>query len=592
MIDLNSKSDVTRLFSAINAARDACRPFCRNRTDAIKEYVGSQYSDKGSEYPVIVNLMNQGAEAYTIALAANCPRVRVVTEFPQLLPFAHRFQVGLNNFIQEVHLEETLSQIVLDAFFSIGIAKVYQKESGWVQLEEDFWVDPGRPYVGRISLDDFFLDMSSGDLRRCKFMGDDYRVSWQKVQNLARLGIYDSEVVDQLSPSNRYGDPYTSERTQEITSGSMFDQDEYEQRLWLRDVWLSDLNQVATFARDRETPPLLVRPSDYEGGPYHVLGLADVPDNVMPSAPAQNLRHLHDLYNDLMAKMDAQARRHKVILAYSPAAAEDVERIHQTEDGGSVKVRHPNDMKTVEFGGIVPTNALFATGVMQLFDRMGGNLEASLGLGPQAETLGQEQLIHGQISRKEGRLIGRVNRFTSEVLQHVGHLMWHDMALQIPAQEEVVPGSGIMVDNSWDEEAREGDFWQYNFRIEPYSMAYQPPAQKAQKLQMVMPMVLQVLQARAAGAPIDVEYTIDFMAEALDLPELRHVYSELFAASPQQPSGETPQVAAPAPPREYIRRNVSMGGTPQARTEKLQDAMARIASVGTRGTGQSQGTTA
>lgn len=570
MIDLANERDIGRLFSAIRASDDAIRPFRVNRRKAIEDYVGSRYTPNGARFVTMVNLINQAADAYTVALAANCPRVRVTTPFKELRPFATKYQVALNNFLKEMHVEETFGQLVLDAFFCVGVAKVYQKDFAYVELEGDVWCDPGRPYVARVSIDDFVMDMSVSQVRQARFMGDYYRVSWERVRTEPN---YDPAVIARLAPTSKYGSG-TTEKAQEISSGSVTDGDEYEPMIDLMDVWLPELNVVATFGRDVQSPPLCVRDCGNEGGPYHLLSFADVPDNPMPSAPAHNLKDLHDLYNGLFRKMTRQAQRHKVNPIYRPGAQDDAARLKRVNDGEWVQVQDPTSISTIVQGGIEPSNVAFNVAVMQLFDRMAGNLQAMIGLGPQAETLGQEQMIYGAVSKREAKLIARVNSLAAEVVTHVGQLMWLDAAMAIPGELQLTPR--LSVDASWTPDDREGDFWQYNFQVEPYSMAYIPPAVKLQKLEKAIGQLIQLLpMLQAAGGNIDVVELVRLYGDMLDLPELSSVITFMEPVAP--PPGMGSDSPSPGKPnntsREYIRRNVSMGGTPQARSDALQEAL-------------------
>ena len=100
MIDLTSEIHIQRLFAAIDSSRDGMKPFRENRTSMLKEYVGSHYNGNGAPYEVIVNLIAQTADVYTIGLAANNPKVNITTNSRELLPFANRFKVGINNQIK------------------------------------------------------------------------------------------------------------------------------------------------------------------------------------------------------------------------------------------------------------------------------------------------------------------------------------------------------------------------------------------------------------------------------------------------------------------------------------------------------------
>lgn len=572
MIDLRSTQDINRLYTAIDASRRARDPFLRKRTEMIKDYVGSHYSDNGPQFRVMVNLMNQAADAYTIALAANCPRSRIVTRRQQLRPFAFRYQTSMNHYVQEIRLEDTLAKILLDGIFSWGVAKVYQQSTGWIHLIDDVWADPGRPYVERVSPDNFIPDMTASDLRKCRFMADEYRVSYS---DFMQEESFNPEVKKSVFATSKYEDERNSTRAKQIEARDLTDDDELEPMTDLMDVWIPDLNVIATFPKHAETLPLAVRECEYEGGPYHIFCAADVPDNIMPSTPAQNLKELHDLFNGLFRKQAAQARRHKVNPTFRPGASDDADRLKKVNDGEWVAVADPSAINVITQGGIDQTNTAFSVAVMQLFDRMAGNLSAMLGLGPQAETLGQEQLIYGALSKKEAKLVHRFNGFTAGILRHVGLLMWNDELLSIQAEVEAPTGMGAIIDASWDER-REGDFWEYQFSVEPYSMAYQPPTAKLQKIERAIAQLMNLWpMLQAQGGNFDIQGLVRLYAEMLDIPELEHIVT--FAApSPLAIQQEQGGASAPNQPHEYIRRNVSMGQTPQAQMDSVMQSLMAV----------------
>lgn len=568
MIDLSSELDLDRLFNAMDGARDALAPFRRNRLEMVKAFVGNHYSDDGADVRTIVNLMQQTADLYTIALAAQCPRVKITTQYRELWPFAFRYTQSLNNLIKEMRLERTLQKIVLDAFFTVGIAKVYRGDAGLVQLDEDVWADPGKPYVDRISIDDFLVDMSVADIRKAKFIGDEYRVSWQRVQDEE---LFDRAVVAKLAPTSKYDNDQI--KTRQISAGAITDHDEYEPMITLIDVYLPELNVVATFAKDARLKPLIVRQWDGpEGGPYHILDFCDVPDNLLGLAPAANLKELHDLYNALFCKQAAQARRQKTNPVFAPGAEGDAERMRDAKDGQWVKSVDPQKINVVSQGGVDPANVAFSITVGDMFDRMGGNVSAMGGLGQQAATYGQEQLIYGAVGRAEGKRLQRVHAFTAEVLRDTGHLMWYDAMMSFPVAAEHRPGSGIYVESGWSPEQREGDFWQYNFDVVPFSMAYEPPEIKLQKLERAMDFAGKLLPAiEAGGGTLDVQEIFEDYAEALGAPEVKRWFTFAVPSTYQRPGPEGESSHLPQKTtREYVRRNVPTGGTPQARSQILQ----------------------
>jgi len=570
LLDLGNKNQITRLYAAIDASRNARRPFNQNRIKMLREFVGSFYNSQGAPNEVLVNLLNMTADAYTIGLAARNPRVRVVTDYRDLWPFAYRYQKNLNDYIEEIHFSQTLQQIVLDAFFTQGIAKVFQAEWQSIQLEDDVWADPGRPYVGRISPDYFGMDMSVNDVRRCKFMWDEYRVSWDSVKNDPD---FDKSVVARMSPNSKW--ERTDDQANQISAGSLVDDDELEPMVDLMDVWLPDLRAVGVFSRHVEAGPLKLVDEGPEGGPFQLLSFADVPDNLIPTSPAHNLMGLHLLYNGLLRKQARQAKRQKVNPTYRPSAADDADRMRKVSDGDWVKVSDPAGISVVSQGGVDQTNVAFSIAVLDLFDRQAGNLKAMAGLGQQAATLGQEELIYSAASRKEAKMQYRVHDFTSRVMQAIGNLMWNDSTMERQKQVELGSSSGIFTDISWTPDKREGDFWQYNFEIEPYSMNYEPPEAKAQKMQQIMQQIQNLYPIlQASGGNVDVQELIRHYADTMQMPELANVitFSNPPTVERSEPTGSRARMPQQTS-RTYVRKNIATGGTAEARSSTLQQAL-------------------
>ena len=113
-MDIYKESERAKLFKCIEYSTRNLRPFRELRKNLVKDYVGTYYN-QGSDTPtaeIIMNLMYQTAETYTMSLAANRPRILVSSKYPELSWFAHHFQRSLNNLIEEIHLEETLRKAV------------------------------------------------------------------------------------------------------------------------------------------------------------------------------------------------------------------------------------------------------------------------------------------------------------------------------------------------------------------------------------------------------------------------------------------------------------------------------------------------
>ena len=572
-MDPNNSRQRSRLVKAIELSTRALRPFRSKREKLVRDYVGSHYGDGGPRHEVIMNLMFQTAETYTQSLAANRPRILITSKHPQLKWFSHHFQLAMNNLIQEIHLEEIMRTAVMDAFFSIGVVKVYNADSGLIQLEgEDEWVDPGKPFAENISLDDFVYDTQATEWRKAKFVLNKYRMSFDKMkQDIA----FESDVKKNLQPTSKFTDwdgEATNRGVRDIL-GTEGDPDEYEEMIDLMDVWLPEEKLVVTWpVHSPEKPLRVVRWDGPETGPVHILSFGDVPDHIMGISPAMNLKPLSDIVNGLMRKQRRQAQRQKDIPFYQAGHHDDAKRIEQASDGEWTRVDNPDAVNVMKMGGVDQGNQAFGLRMTDIYDRMAGNLQAMAGLGPQADTLGQDKLIHGAVSKREANMQYRVVKFASDLCRDLGWLLWIDQVKETPLEFE---SEGKKFQQRWTGEEREGDFLDYNFHIEPYSMQYKSPSERINGLtqfvtQIAMPMQQQLQQM---GGMIDFQELVEMYSELMDLPRLKSIVKF------EEPKGDRPGPVPEMPQkanhtvRETVRKNVPTGGTPESRSNVMQQVL-------------------
>ena len=577
MIDLANPRQRGRLQKAIKTSDESLSPFRLVREELVRDYVGSWYSKEkgsGARYKTLANLLNQTAKIYTVAMAANNPRVTIGTTQPENLPFAKRFEVGLNKMIGDMELGQTISKIVLDAFFCIGCGVVMMRDTdtrfhGLLESEEDIWLDPGEPWFNRVSLDDLILDMTAKELSKMRFCGHRYRADFDKVKSEPG---YDKAVQKQLTPTSKHSID-DAVFTRDIAAGNAVDDDELKPMIWLQDVWIPENQSIATFACNVDLPPLIERQWEGgQGGPYKFLSLGLVPDNIIPSSPAMNLKGLHDLQNRLHRKMELQSDRQKTVNAYGPAGGDDAREMQQAKDGEWVKVRDPKNIAQIKLGGIDPGNQAWSLMVQEEYDRFAGNLRAMGGLGQQADTARQEEMIHSGVSRMEASMQLAVVRFAAECCTDLGYLMWNDGTLNIAATVQPV-GTEFSIDSSWTPERRMGSFEDYNFFVEPYSLPYKTPGQKLQEifgtlreLQPFWPLF------QASGASLDVRELMQQVADLQGRPELLRIVT--FAAPTEVPGGPDEARQSPVTTRETVRRNVPTGGTAESRNNVLAQVLA------------------
>jgi len=553
-----------RLGRAVETSYRKLDPFRRLAMGLVSEYAGPGYGEVRDHTAKTkhINLMNQTVDAYMMLLAANTPRVLMSTHNQAHSAFAQHFGVAVNNLLKEINFGVTHADWVLDAFFCVGVIKVHMADSGQIISEDDVQMDPGMPYASNVSIDDLVYDTSARKVSEAKFIGDMYRVPFDSLKD----PMYDQEVVKNLRPTSKNG--VDGDRLERISVGSETDDDEFEPMIDLADIYVPREKMIYTFpVRSRQLFTLGSKPIakfewlGTERGPYKVLGFNQVPKNIMPVSPAAHLATLDKLINNLMGKQARQAQRQKENPVFTPAGANDAEKLRLAADGEWVGVQDPREVNVIRSGGPDPGNQNFMLNSMEIFDRMAGNLPAMLGLGTSADTVGQEKLIHASASRKEAQMQRRVIESTVDVIEELAYLLWLDEFKTIPGQIELEGMPEYKAKSDWVPGDREGEFKDYQIQIDVHSMSYQSPSDRVKAVNSLLSQTYAPMMQMLAeqGGMIDFQRLTSFYSEMLNLPRLREIV--VFTAPIDDNPGAT--AGLPSRPasteRRYIRQDGNSG---------------------------------
>ena len=556
MFDVGNQQDRERLHKAIKTSWSAVDTFRAVRTELVRDYVGSWYSTAGARRRTDVNMLNQTARIYTMALVFNNPQVKVTSFNPKLWPFCRKYEVNINRGLANIDFRTTFQAGVLDAFFLMGIFNVRMADSGFVELEDNVWVDPGKPWVDRISLDDVILDMSAKDIRAMRFIGHQYRASYDAVRD---RDDYDRKVLDRLTPTSKSGVDSSSDRASEIAAGQAVDDDELGPMVWLKDVYLPGTRQLTTFCGDDDAlPPLKV--AEWDGsamGPYKVLSLGIVPDNIMPSSPAQNLKGLHDLGNRLYRKLSAQAERQKNIVGVPAGSEDDGRKAKDAKDGEYPVFRDPKALVPISFPGVDGNTNAFFLAVQEVYNDQAGNQRMIGGLGKEADTVGQERIISSHAGGLIGFMKGAVNACASEICREYGNLMFDDEAMTVDSYMEA-ENTGYYMDSSWRPGDRAGLKSHYDFCVEPNSMSYRPPEAKLQQIMGYLQAVGTVFPLVQAGI-LDLQELTKLASEYENIPELQRIFKFIPQSAGEGMGDPHAATKPPVTSREIVRNNGAQG---------------------------------
>ena len=477
------------------------------RIDAIRQYVGAHYADNGNEKRVPTNFLELAVTIYTRQLAARAPRVMIEPNTPSLRPYAKDMELAINQVPDEIHLGNTLRKAVVEAMFAFAVAKVGIASSGKVSLGHD----EGSVFVDLVSLDDYFCDMSATSRDAIQYEGNDYWVCLDDARAMAK--------GEKIEPDKH---TVTGSQGEQRADGVSVSEgaDLYEEKVWLRDVWLPEAKQIVTYGVKSGK---LLRTVEWKGptcGPYHILGFSDVPGNLFPLPPVALWRDLHELGNNLFRKLGRQADSKKTVAAFQGGNDDDANALKNASDGEGIKYSGQKP-ESITVGGIDAPTLAFYMQVRDLFSYFAGNLDTLGGLAPQSSTVGQDKLLAQSASARLKTMSEQTIDFAKGIFKSLAFYEWEDPVKERTI-EKFVPGTDVSIRKLWTVADRKGKFEDYNFDIDVYSMQDDSPSEKLQKIGMALERfvfpALPMLQAQ--GGQIDFKELLSLIGRLGNIPEL------------------------------------------------------------------------
>jgi hypothetical protein len=428
--------------------------------------------------------------------------------------FARTLELALEHLFDEIELSAyTLRPAVLNSMFSMGITKTGIMADSQVEIF-GYLHDVGQPFCDNIDYDDYVGDFRARNKQEMEIEGNRFCVPMEYVRDSGLFKNYDN-----LSYVKEYNAEQTS--PEEIAKKHMVPfehRNELRKKVWLTDLWIPDEGIIVTIPPEGQGNKIM-RVVEYDGpedGPYDLLTYHHFPNSVIPIPPIYNVLNLNNIINRLVTKMNHQASREKKVMLYELSGAEDAETIRNTPDGFTAGVKNVDAFKEVEFGGVAETNFPFVQFLEQQYSIQGGNLYTIGGRESQAETLGQEQMLQANASKQLQDMVLQVHRFTRSITKKLAWYLWSDPYIQIPVIKEL---GEFKLKVEYTPDVREGDFFDYGFDIEPYSMSMMSPETRFQRLmQLVGQVVLPTAQIAATqGSMLNVSELVNECARFLDV---------------------------------------------------------------------------
>ena len=537
----DGKRYFSRLANAIEQGRKDLAPFRANRVEAVRQYVGSHYSDDGTTDRQPLGMIELGVSIITRHLVAQAPEALVTSKVKEYKTNAYELGLALHEVVKQIKLADTLREWVFNGMFGLSVVKVGLAKKGEVETEGAVY-DAMGVYAAYVDLDDWVHDTTARTWKEMQFMGHRHRVPYDYFME---SGVYNKKDIADVSPSSReLTNEHGDMRMETLTFHQSVVNEPYREWVELYDIWLPGEQIVVSMVDQGNLRP--VREIEWTGpenGPYRPLVFNPVPRSVMPLAPVSSWMDLHMLVNAIYRKSANQALRQKDVTVFQGSAAKDAERIRDSTDGEMVRVDAPEKVKTHKFGGADQVNFAFGIHAKDQFTYMAGNLDSLGGLSPQADTLGQDRMLSSSASKRIADMQDKVETGTHDILRDIAWYMWDDPLSDIPITKRLAGDSFEMLDR-YTQDNKGGDFFDYVIDIVPYSMQFRSPGERLEHVKAFLRDVAVPLapQMGQQGIGLDFRALVDLFAKYGNLTELKDI---LTSVEPDNPlPGERPRQSA------------------------------------------------
>lgn len=581
--------EIGKLRAAVSYNYRKLQPYRKNTYESVRQYVGNHYSDDGTTDRVPMNYIKMAAQIYGRLLASRMPQVSVATHKPDLKVTAARGELLANAMLRQMDLGSSVREWVNAAMFGMGVMKVGWEETStfdWQnEMGQTITIPVGEVFAESVLMEDWVQDLQSKGKpwEMCSFLGHKYRTLLDDAKNRPD---WDKEARSKLgemvqSKINPSGDP----KIGNISGGADQQAESIFKEVEIWEIYIPDTSEIITFAADNESSdeashadePLSV--IDWTGprkgpmfcGPYHFLGFDWPIGQSMPVPPVAHWRDIHELANQLLNKNARKALRQKTIFGFQSGHDEDARRQREAGDGDLVQMNDPNSVKIFENPGVDQQLLGYTMALDQMMDKIGGNLTALGGLGPQSETIGQDEMALGQASAQLEDMKNETFEAMSSVVKNIIYYWWndplHDFEDVIKVTDKIEVPFTIPVEGR-------GEIWHdLNFEIRPYSMKHSTPEQRAGFVMEMLnnPMLMELMQMN--GQVFDVTKVLKLLSEYNNIPELMDVIMSADGTPVQEgaaPVGQRPGSGMPAQTKRTYERVSRPGSSPQGDQQMLQ----------------------
>lgn len=568
-----AEPDYVRLIKCVQHSREELSGARSLRLEFLRQYVGKHYGGKNtrSKARVPLNHLKNAVDVWMANLAGGVPRMLVTTDVGELKPLAADLEAIVNHELRMMNYERETNRAIFDAMLGFGIIKTGMEQIGVFDLGDGTQLPVGAQRVWCVDADNWVHDTTAKRPEELGFCGD--RITMRMDEARARWPELRGKDIDKIDRStNRDG----GDERPSTVSGMDMEIESYRDMIEVYELWIPDEQMIVTClerGHDGKPRPLETRKwTGDDAGPYHMLLLDEVPQNILPLPPVATIFDTHELQNQTYIKIANQVRRQKTVTAIRGAAKEDGDRVVKASDGQGILVDDPKSAIELNFGGPDQRNLAFLLMNQQLGSYYAGNIDALGGLAAQSGTVGQEELIKQSANVRMGRMADKTALWHDGLGRVIGKAVYVDPIRQYRTTRPApVPGlSPVPVHFSADR--REGDFLDFNFKLALSSMKRSTPGTQLSEMMTVLQTFapfMPLLEQQGIG--LNMESNIKNIAHLLDNPYVKEMFT--FTGAPQgEPSKMRGTTGGSTAPRATGRGNGSEA-TPHGQREAQIQAL-------------------
>ena len=559
-MNLNDKDDRRHLMDMVDHSRTKLDDIRQARRKLLDRTKGSEWFPSDERTPI--NQMAQQEWALVQHLAGGDPKALVLPGGSGMEAVAYEQTLAVNAVAQRVNLRRKFRRLVQDALYGIGICRIGMVHGRDVpireiapELDEEGEIGIGRLEVQVISLESWVHDCQADCLEEREFCGHAYWIDKEDVEHYLP-GV---SPADLATEEKRWIDEHGHEMAGAISRGVDGEgQDGFREKYWLWDLWVSKEKAIVTTPVNGTGEIANVRPwRSRPGGPYLFLYYRELPDQAIPISIQADLALVHDSLNSTFRKLIDQTREAKTVLGFKPGHEGDAENVRDASSRQIVQMRDPSSVQEFNFNG--PDQSLLGMLLQtrELGSIIGGNTDVLAGLGAQAPTATQEEMVSESAGGKVALHEVDTADFQVEVFEAIRWYVYHEQEEPISIVGQV-EGTNIRFAQTFNAEkaaALPGRFNSFLMKIEPYTGLYRSPEQRFQSLlQLWERLIMPGVQLGITDRTPDMDRLLEIAAQYLDMPELRSLLREV-APEEQGMLAEGSARQSPTTTRNYVRRS-------------------------------------